>query len=302
MRDLSNQTKPFNNVPNEAFLTFVDSQRSYIILLEHLIDSVHQFSTRHIIVYGIDVDLDIDIKKYPRLIIRRLNRTGCSHSIYFCKIYAIVESKLDYGIHLDADSLVNWNIDILFDVVHRWPYDYPLAPRHPGSQLNYNSFLKLFKLEFKDRTTPYVHAQFSWNYRVYPFFEKALRLMQNRQFLGANYDESGINILLWKAKATYTLCKVDPHYSYVSDYISQKTTCGKQCLNAFFIVHGLRDKKEMRNILKQIKNHTGLPYIQTNTEGFHYLNETNYTCCHPDSKPSSIHPLICEYPPRNTSY
>ncbi|CAF0732956.1 unnamed protein product [Adineta steineri] len=302
MEDSSNQTKPFNNVPNEAFLTFANNEYNYSTLLINLVDSVHRFSKRHIIAYGVDIDLDIDIKKYPRLIIRRLNRTGCSHSIHFCKIYAIIESKLDYGIHLDADSLVNWNIDILFDVVRRWPYDYPLAPRHPTPQVNYMTFLKNFELELKDRTIPYVHAQFSWNYRVYPFFQKALDRMQGQQFQGANFDESGINVLLWKAKARHTLCKIDPYYSYVSDYVSQKKICREYCPTAYFIFHGGKTENQMRDTLDQIKNHTGLPYIQTNTEGFHYLNETNYTCCHPDSKPSSIHPLICEYPPRNSSY
>jgi hypothetical protein len=65
------------------------------------------------------VNLDIDVKKYLRLIKRRLHRKDCGKSIYFCKIHAIIESKLDYGVHLEADSVVNWNFDILFDVIHR---------------------------------------------------------------------------------------------------------------------------------------------------------------------------------------
>jgi len=47
-------------------------------------------------------------------------------------MHAIIKSKLDYGVHLEADSVVNWNVDILFDVVHRWLYALRLATHHPG--------------------------------------------------------------------------------------------------------------------------------------------------------------------------
>jgi hypothetical protein len=245
------------------------------------------------------VNLNLNTTKYPRLIIRRLNRKDCGPSIYFCKIHAIIESKVDYGVHLEADSVVNWNVDVLFDVVHRWPYPYPLAPRHPDDPVNYESFLPQFGLDLKSRTMPYTHAQFSWNYRANPFFKKALRYMRKGHFSGANFDETGINVLLWKIKANHTLCKIDPYFGYLSAYELNEKICKEYCHTAFILIHGTKDPDVLRELFERLKKHAGSPFIQTRNEGFHYLNETQYTCCYPDSKPSSIHPLLCQYPSKN---
>ncbi len=286
---------PLNSTPSEGFITFSDNNPNYLALLTNLLDSVHYFSTRPIIAYGIDVDLNVNVSQYPRLIKRRLNRKDCGPSIYFCKIHAIIESKLEYGVHLEADSVVNWNVDILFDVVHQWPYSLPLAPRHPGDPHNYAKFLRTFRLDLKSRTTPYIHAQFSWNYRAYPFFQQALDLMRQGHFMGANFDETGINILLWQAKANHTLCKIDPYYTYLEVYESKEKTCKKFCHTAFILIHGSKDVIKMRDVFQRLKAHVGSPFIQTPNKGWHYLNETQYTCCYPDSQPSPIHPLLCEH-------
>ncbi|CAF0752232.1 unnamed protein product [Adineta steineri] len=151
---------PLNSTPSEAFVTFCNNNPKYLALLTNVFDSIHYFSTRPIIVYGTDTDLDIDIKKYPRVIKRRLSQKDCGNSIYFCKFYVIVHSQVDYGVYLEADTLVNWNVDILFDLLHRWPY---------------------------------------------PFLQRAHNLMRQNNFLGANFDEIGLNILLWQARANHTL-------------------------------------------------------------------------------------------------
>lgn len=293
MVELLIQGSPLNSTPNEAFITYSDNNPTYLALLMNLLDSIHYFSRRPIIAYGIGVDLNIDGTKYPRLIKRRINRKDCGQSIYFCKIYAILDSKLDYGVHIDADSVVNYNIDVLFDIIHRWPYPLPLAPRHPDDPLDYKHFLSVFNMNFTSRTTPYIHAHLSWNYRAYPFFEKAFDLMRQNHFMGANYEETGINILLWKAKANHTLCKIDPHLVYLPSYESKHRICDVYCHTAFIIIHGSKDATKMRNAFKLLKNHQGSPVIQTYSSGFHHLSETNYTCCYPDSQASTIHPLLC---------
>jgi hypothetical protein len=71
------ENKSISDQPKEAFVTFCNSQPSYMALLNVLLDSVHAFSTRPIIAFGIDVDLDIDIKKYPRAIKRRIKQSDC---------------------------------------------------------------------------------------------------------------------------------------------------------------------------------------------------------------------------------
>ncbi|CAF4269496.1 unnamed protein product, partial [Rotaria sp. Silwood2] len=90
--------------------------------------------------YGINVDLNIDSKKYPRLIKRHLSQKDCGSSIYYCKSYVIVHSQIDYEIYIETDTLVNWNVDILFDVLHRWHYPLPIATCHPDDPINYEHF------------------------------------------------------------------------------------------------------------------------------------------------------------------
>ena len=63
--------------PKEAFVTYSNNRTTYMALLKVLLDSVHAFSTRPIIVFGIDVDLDIDLKQYPRVIKRRISQSDC---------------------------------------------------------------------------------------------------------------------------------------------------------------------------------------------------------------------------------
>ncbi|CAF3428488.1 unnamed protein product [Rotaria socialis] len=284
-----------NSTPSEAFVVFSDNRPNYLALLGNLLDSVHYFSTRPVIAYGIDVDLALDATRYPRLIKRRLARKDCGYSVYFCKIYAIVHSQLDYGVQLEADSVVNWNVDILFDVIRRWPYSLPLAPRHPDDPMNYRYFLNRFGLRLTDRTTPYMHAQFSWNYRAYPFLRRALALMRDNNFNGANLDETGMNILLWQAKANHTLCRIDPFFTYLDEYEKQSTKCLADCHKVFILLHGGKELNQMRDVFNRLKKHAGSAFIQTENNNLHYLNETQYTCCYPSSRPSSIHPLLCEY-------
>ncbi|CAF0787096.1 unnamed protein product [Adineta ricciae] len=279
----------------EAFVTFCDSNPDYLALLETVLDSVHHFSTRPIIVYGIDVDLKLNFQKYPRSIQRRLKQSDCGQSIYFCKLAAIVHSNVRYGIYIETDTLVNWNVDVLFDVLHQWSYALPIAPRHPNDPRNYKRFLKQFDLDFSNRTTPYIHAHLLWTFRSYGFLREALAYMQKGYFLGANYDETGINVLLWKAKANHTLCKIDPFFTFLSVYEARQRHCTEFCHTAFILVHGSKNSTEMRDLFDRLKRHAGFPFIQTVNNGFHYLNQSEHSCCYPDSRPSSIHPLLCEH-------
>jgi hypothetical protein len=78
INELNNITnKSIDEQPKEAFVTFSNNQPSYLALLKILLDSVHAFSTRPIIAFGIDVDLDIDTQKYPRVIKRRIKQSDC---------------------------------------------------------------------------------------------------------------------------------------------------------------------------------------------------------------------------------
>jgi hypothetical protein len=92
---LTNVSKTIENFnlteqPKEAFVTFCNNQPTYLALLKVLLDSIHAFSTRHIIAFGIDVDLNVNTKEYPRLIIRRISQHDCGPVIYIYFLLFII--------------------------------------------------------------------------------------------------------------------------------------------------------------------------------------------------------------------
>ena len=113
---------------------------------------------------------------------------------------------------METDDVVNYNVDVLFDVLRVWPYDYPLSPRHPDDPGNYEYFMS--QMNVSKKTTPYIHAHIIWNARALPFLRRLHSLLQQGQFIGANFDETGVNVMLWSVKANHTLCKYGESCSF----------------------------------------------------------------------------------------
>jgi hypothetical protein len=106
---------------------------------------------------------------------------------------------------METDDVVNYNVDVLFELLHVWPYPLPISPRHPDDPQNYGHFMKQHNVP--KRTTPYIHAHVIWNYRAKPFLQNLRSLLQQGNFQGANFDETAVNVMLWKAGANHTVCK-----------------------------------------------------------------------------------------------
>ncbi|CAF1490477.1 unnamed protein product [Didymodactylos carnosus] len=280
--------------PKEAFIVFIDCKRPYLELLDVLFDSIHLFSTRPIIAWSLDFELKVNRKKHPRVIVKSTVRKICGpYSIYSCKLFAMVHSGVHYGVQLEADSVVNYNIDVLFDVLHKWPYDLPLAPRHPSDANNYWHFMKQFGVT--KRTTLYIHGLFIFTYRAHPFLQNVLKLMISGHFNGANYDETAMNVMLWKATSNHTMCRYDTYGpSAISDYEHSDRNCTTYCDAAYITFHGQKNARISNDIFKRLQAKIGSPVIQTRSTIKH-MQEKGVTCCHEDGLPSSIHPLICTY-------
>ncbi|UJR34139.1 hypothetical protein I4U23_021546 [Adineta vaga] len=291
-----NKTSIISREPKEAFVTFSNNHPSYLALLKVLLDSVHAFSTRPIIAFGIDVDLDIDLKLYPRAIKRRISQNDCGPSVYFCKLHAIISSNLDYGVLMETDDVVNYNVDVLFEVLHVWPYALPISPRHPTDPQNWGYFAQQFNVT--KNTTPYIHAHIIWTYRALPFLNHVHSLLKQGHFQGSNYDETAVNIMLWKYGANHTLCKYDPYFTYSETYERwpNVTKCSEFCHTAFVTLHGSKDAPTSAALLTRLKANAGKPTVQLlGMGGMRHINDTTATCCYPDSKRSPIHPLLCEH-------
>lgn len=286
-----------NHYPKEAFVVFSDGHEHFIHLLYILLDSIHLFSSRSVIVFTVDFDLHVNRTRHPRLVTERISQRDCGPNIYACKLYSMIASEVNYGVHLDTDSVVNYNIDLLFEMLHQWPYDLPLAPKHPNDPRNYKYDLEQYQV--KHPTTPYMHGTFVWTYRAYPFLRSVLTLMQRGAFQSANPDETAMNVMLWKAKTKHVLCKYDPFGPiYIDKYENpeKQPECLPYCDGIYLVFHGQKESSVSEQILKRLQ---GLgpdrPFVQT-PQGMKWFNETNVTCCHPSStRTSKLHPLICEY-------
>ena len=283
--------------PKEAFVTITNSRKNYVQLLDILLDSVHLFSKRPVIVFTVDFDLIINQTRHSRVIVERISQYDCGPNIFACKLLAIVSSEVKYGVQLEVDSVVNYNIDLLFDVLHVWPYDLPLAPKHPDDPRNYRYYMRKYRV--RSRSTPYMHAAFAWTFRAYPFLEHILALMQRGAFQDANADETAMNVMLWKVKNNHTLCKYDPYGPlYIDKYeqLQNISTCSPYCDGVYLVFHGQKESSVSQNIFERLQQlGPNRPFVQTR-QGLKYFNDTNVTCCHPSAtRPSSLHPLLCEY-------
>ncbi len=93
---------------------------------------------------------------------------------------------------------------------------------------------------------------------------------------------------------------LDPYFIYSTPYENWPTieNCSKYCYTAFVTLHGCKEHLVSAALLTRLKANVGKPTIQLpGMGGMTYMNNTNATCCYPDSKRSPIHPLLCEHPP-----
>jgi hypothetical protein len=172
-----------------------------------------------------------------------------------------------------------------------------LATKHPDDPNNYRLYKEEYKVQY--RSIPYIHGTFVWTYRAYPFIQHILTLMQRGAFTDANCDETAMNIMLWKARANHTLCKYDPYGPiYIEKYEKPQnaSACLPYCDGVYLIFHGQKDSLVSKNILERLhKLGPDRPFVQT-SQGLKWLNDTNITCCHSSAtRPSPLHPLLCEY-------
>ena len=283
--------------PKEAFVIFSNGKKHFVDLLNVLLDSIHLFSSRPVIVFTVDFDLMVNRTRHSRLFTERISQNVCGPNIYACKIYAMIASEVHYGVQIDADSVVNYNVDLLFEMLHQWPFDLPLAPKHPNDPHDYKFDME--EHHVSHRTTPYMHGAFLWTNRSYPFLRTVLMLMQRGAFQNAQLDETAMNVMLWKAKTQYVLCKYDPYGPIsINKYENSEKIpeCLPHCDGIYLVFHGQKESSVSEQIFQRLqKLGPKRPFVQT-PHGLKFFNDSNVTCCHSSAtRPSKIHRLICQY-------
>ncbi len=229
---------------HEGFVTF--ATQNYFQLLEVMIDSVHYFSTRPIVAFGINADIPFDKDQYPRLIAKRIDVDLSHVNIFSLKPRIILESGIDYGIYIEADDIANAPIDQLFDYVHTIT-NFPLCPIHPHDPDNQQNIMELLNVSYK--SMPYVHGHLLFAPYCKSFIREWYFTCLNFINQAANYDETILNVLLWKYGATRNLPMYDAYFESLNECVEKKFH------NSFLycMFHGCKDSQMAGQMLYALK-------------------------------------------------
>ena len=244
----------------EAFMFFVTA--SYTPLVDTFLESLHEFSNRSILVFGIDIDVSLDRKRFPRAI--PLKITGAAHSVYFNKIKTALHalSMFDRVIYIEPDSVVNYRVDDLWDIIAARPnLPYPILPRHPLDPKNQAALMKDLGVDRK--SMPYGHGHLMFTRRTMSFFIDAFMYSQQGVSNTANFDETLINVLMWKMNAATQACLFDPYGAdetenewYFHHRLLDSTPKDKPLIDirAYHVFHGIKDPNYQRELFEKLKD------------------------------------------------
>jgi hypothetical protein len=104
---------------DEAFVTYVKGAPTskYVLMVDALIKSAHEFSTRPVIVFCVDSACPWVAKNYPRLMVLNLNTTKetLKMPLDMYKWLGLILSRVRTGVELDADMMVLPSVDMMFE-------------------------------------------------------------------------------------------------------------------------------------------------------------------------------------------
>lgn len=237
--------------PSEGFVTFATS--NYFDLLKVTLDSAHAFSTRPVIAYGINADIPFSTTEYPRLIKRRIDVDLSKTHIFFIKVRIILESGLDYGVYIEADDILNQGVDSLFDTC-KTIKKYPLCPLHPKDPENQYQIMKLMGVTHK--SMPYVHAHILFSYTCRAFLQEWYDACLKYGRMAPNFDETILNVLLWKHGACKYVPVYDPYFESMKAWREKRIPYEhgySQSDIRYYMLHGCKNPAQASQLLEQLK-------------------------------------------------
>jgi FkbM family methyltransferase len=213
---IGEQASQLLNKSLKPFVFVTCGNLNYMGVIEKLVQSILEFSSYKIMVYGIDCDVPFD---YPNVIKRRLDITPYSeHDKWYWKQYACIDSinsEFDNFVWIDGDVVVNHNIDNIkkhFKEITNYPIpDVHVQEEFFGlyndnqSQLFNENLSKFYNVEKKN---PYSHICFyvynencKWWFEQIINIYKSFSLKDYKKYLLWN-DEGIDNYLRWEHNAT----------------------------------------------------------------------------------------------------
>eukprot|EP00930_Biecheleria_cincta_P058740 TRINITY_DN44535_c0_g1_i1.p1 TRINITY_DN44535_c0_g1~~TRINITY_DN44535_c0_g1_i1.p1 ORF type:complete len:548 (-),score=77.37 TRINITY_DN44535_c0_g1_i1:162-1805(-) len=214
-----------------AYVTYMgisDTDETFAREVDLLVQSVHYFSKYPIVVtnFGEWVPKAWTSKRFPNMVLVHGSPMKTGRSFNFNKLRAMMFTKVQTGILVDADQWVNKGMDTMFQRTEEEctsVYPFPIMPVHwmardPDSDDGYAYTFRFDTAPNPARTMRWGHAHPTWTHHAFGFLAKwtTYVLQPERQgtpdFIrgqGSWEDEDLLNVGLWAENATKQWCKFD---------------------------------------------------------------------------------------------
>eukprot|EP00403_Amphidinium_massartii_P024364 CAMPEP_0178393228 /NCGR_PEP_ID=MMETSP0689_2-20121128/12079_1 /TAXON_ID=160604 /ORGANISM="Amphidinium massartii, Strain CS-259" /LENGTH=695 /DNA_ID=CAMNT_0020013813 /DNA_START=80 /DNA_END=2164 /DNA_ORIENTATION=- len=175
-------TKDGSEWIQEAYITYVGGSSKYAGQITNLVNSVHMFSTKPIVVVviGHEFICPPEWKGLKQLMVYRMTPLLDGISFNFNKVRGMIAARVVVGVELDSDQIIVSGMDKVFEGTRREStadYPFPILPVHFAS-LDANPGEPYASYKYKNYNKPHgmrwCHAHPSWTYWALPFFSNML--------------------------------------------------------------------------------------------------------------------------------
>lgn len=199
-----------SSIRSQGFVTFVELDRGdpnrYLPLLDILLQSIDEFSTRQTIVFGAGqsntpqaATLANVTGKYRRTKLKFIDAAPIN--LFFSKLKAVLTSGLECGIYVDTDAVVNYRVDDLFEKTcpEAESRTYPLFVAHHNDPRNQGWTAP--------KSQPYGWAaSFMWASSSLPFLATVYEKTVQDKFDFGNFDETALSVHAWELGVKEQAC------------------------------------------------------------------------------------------------
>lgn len=234
----------------EGYVTF--ATENYFPLLKVMLQSHKEFSKKPIVVFGINGDIPFSEKEFPLMVKKRIDEDLSKVCLFYLKPKIILDSGIKFGAYIEADDLLTSTCDTLFQYARR-VNNHPLCPIHPNPPSSFNRDMKYFFIS--EQSMPYVHGHIIFSYKCLNFIKQWYETCLSLPYTPYNFDETVLNVLLWKYRATTYLPLHDPFYKHglkllkgdksIPEYKDKEVIC--------HMIHGCKKPSQAEEILKELK-------------------------------------------------
>jgi hypothetical protein len=235
---------------SRGFVTFINNNQKYKDLLSVMIDSVLRLTNEDIEVFSLNRAYENTTGSSRVSVVQVKHEREDFAQICYTKLLAGAKCSFDEAVMLDADMVLTPHAIRLFDEIDLTS-DVPYASLHPQDPNNQAPLMK--HLGVKRKTQPYVHASFLFSRNSQDFLQECYDISQSmppNTRLDHNYDETILNVMLWKYEKTHSLVDTyDPYFGHFFDLNNQfrKNSRGYVC-------HGCKDLELAKRILARIED------------------------------------------------